>query len=115
MSAATIDLPTRIAVKVAFQSDCPPLVRLRLGDPVALLPLLHYTLLRFSKHVAQCIARAGYQVSDRASRCCTCKVTFKCLTSTKLLGARRFRARQTNALWRRLSSFCVTVWVFAQS
>lgn len=35
---------------------------LRLGDPVALLPLLHFTLLKFSRHVAQCIHKAGYEV-----------------------------------------------------
>ena len=37
-------------------------LRLRLGDPVALLPLLHFILLKFSRHVAQCIHKAGYEV-----------------------------------------------------
>ncbi len=36
--------------------------RLKLGDPAALLPILHHILLRFSRHVAQCIAKAGFEV-----------------------------------------------------
>jgi hypothetical protein len=36
--------------------------RLRLGDPVVLLPILHFVILKFSRHVAQCVHKAGYQV-----------------------------------------------------
>ncbi|KAL6745505.1 Centrosomal spindle body, CEP44-domain-containing protein, partial [Haematococcus lacustris] len=38
---------------------------LRLGDPVALLPLLHFVLLKFSRHVAQCIHKAGYELQGK--------------------------------------------------
>lgn len=36
--------------------------RLRLGDPVALLPLLNFALLKFSKHVARTIVQSGFEV-----------------------------------------------------
>ncbi len=36
--------------------------RLKLGDPAALLPLLHFVLLKFSRHVATTVAAAGYEV-----------------------------------------------------
>lgn len=35
---------------------------LRIGDPVASLPLLNYVLLKYSKHVAQAINKAGFEV-----------------------------------------------------
>ncbi len=49
--------------------------RLRLGDPVAFLPLLSFTLLKFSRHVARFILRNGYEVSTAAvsrtgHKCC---------------------------------------------
>jgi hypothetical protein len=37
-------------------------VGVRLGDPVAFLPLLHFCLLQFSKHVALAIVNTGIQV-----------------------------------------------------
>ena len=39
--------------------------RLRLGEPLAVLPLLHYTLLQYSRHVAARIVQLGYQVRIR--------------------------------------------------
>lgn len=36
--------------------------RLKLGEPAASLPLLHYVLLGFSHHVATAVAQAGYEV-----------------------------------------------------
>jgi hypothetical protein len=42
--------------------------RLRLGDPVALLPLLNFSLLKFSKHVARSISQAGFEVRGPARR-----------------------------------------------
>ena len=36
--------------------------RLRTGDPAALLPIIHYVLLRFSRHVALDVAASGYEV-----------------------------------------------------
>lgn len=35
--------------------------RLRTGDPAAILPVLHYVLLRFSRHVALDVAASGYE------------------------------------------------------
>lgn len=37
--------------------------RLRLGDPLAVLPLLSYALLKYSKYVATHILKLGYQVT----------------------------------------------------
>jgi centrosomal protein CEP44 len=42
-----------------------PAHRLRLGEPLAILPLLHYTLLKYSRHVAGKIVQLGYQVGSR--------------------------------------------------
>lgn len=36
--------------------------RLRTGDPAAILPIIHYVLLRFSRHVALDVAASGYEV-----------------------------------------------------
>ncbi|KAK3240527.1 hypothetical protein CYMTET_49635 [Cymbomonas tetramitiformis] len=38
----------------------------REGDPTALLPLLHYVLLGFSKHVARFLADSGYELLAKA-------------------------------------------------
>lgn len=40
------------------------LYSVRLGDPVALLPLMNHALLKFSRHVAKHIAQCGFEVSD---------------------------------------------------
>ncbi len=40
--------------------SCGP--RLRLGDPVALLPILSFALLKFSRHVARFVVRSGFEV-----------------------------------------------------
>ncbi|EFJ49378.1 hypothetical protein VOLCADRAFT_89740 [Volvox carteri f. nagariensis] len=48
------------AIKCAANVDE---VGLRLGDPVALLPLLNFTLLKFSRHVARFIVRHGFEPS----------------------------------------------------
>lgn len=37
-------------------------VGLRLGDPIASLPLLNHVLLKSSKHVAHTVAQSGYEV-----------------------------------------------------
>ena len=42
-------------------TECAPR-SLRLGDPVAFLPVLHFALLKFSKHVALAIVTTGVQV-----------------------------------------------------
>ncbi|KAK9810129.1 hypothetical protein WJX72_005236 [[Myrmecia] bisecta] len=38
---------------------------IRLGDPVALLPLLNYVLVKFSRHVAQAIVSNGYELHGK--------------------------------------------------
>lgn len=43
------------------------LCSVRLGDPVALLPLMNHALLKFSRHVAKHIAQCGFEVSDVAA------------------------------------------------
>jgi hypothetical protein len=37
--------------------------RLSLGDPLAALPVLHFALLKYSRHVAAYILQKGVQVS----------------------------------------------------
>ena len=45
--------------------------RLRTGDPAAILPIIHYVLLRFSRHVALDVAASGYEVRQKKRpRCC---------------------------------------------
>ncbi|KAG2435127.1 hypothetical protein HXX76_007212 [Chlamydomonas incerta] len=43
-------------------------VGLRLGDPVALLPLLSFTLLKFSRHVARYIVRNGFELAGKTDQ-----------------------------------------------
>ncbi|GAX81755.1 hypothetical protein CEUSTIGMA_g9183.t1 [Chlamydomonas eustigma] len=42
--------------------------RLKLGDPASLLPLFHFVLLRFSRHVATCITSAGYELQGKTDQ-----------------------------------------------
>ncbi|GIL45501.1 hypothetical protein Vafri_2721 [Volvox africanus] len=43
-------------------------VGLRLGDPVALLPLFNFTLLKFSRHVARFIVRHGFELAGKTDQ-----------------------------------------------
>ncbi|KAG2501080.1 hypothetical protein HYH03_000898 [Edaphochlamys debaryana] len=43
-------------------------VGLRLGDPVALLPLLSFALLKFSRHVARFIVRSGFELAGKTDQ-----------------------------------------------
>lgn len=49
-----------------------PACRLRLGEPLAALPLLHYVLLDFSRHVRayalSCNVQVGWLLSQAATR-----------------------------------------------
>ncbi|KAK9846472.1 hypothetical protein WJX81_004822 [Elliptochloris bilobata] len=38
---------------------------LRTGDPAAILPIIHYVLLRFSRHVALDVAASGYELQGK--------------------------------------------------
>jgi hypothetical protein len=48
-----------------FQAIYVYLCRAREGSPAAVLPVLHYVILGFSKHVARFIAEKGYEVCCR--------------------------------------------------
>ncbi|GIL72177.1 hypothetical protein Vretimale_340 [Volvox reticuliferus] len=43
-------------------------VGLRLGDPVALLPLFNFTLLKFSRHVARFIVQHGFELAGKTDQ-----------------------------------------------
>ncbi|MEW5302425.1 MAG: hypothetical protein WDW36_005212 [Sanguina aurantia] len=43
-------------------------VGVRLGDPVALLPLLNHSLLKFSRHVAKHITQCGFELSGKTDQ-----------------------------------------------
>lgn len=44
------------------------LCRAKLGMPAALLPVLNYVLLKFSRHVAHQLASSGYEVCLQLSQ-----------------------------------------------
>lgn len=56
--------PTRyVCVYLMLLTVC-CLGRMRLGDPAAFLPVLHYCMVKFSRHVASEIAAGGFEVSQ---------------------------------------------------
>ncbi|KAK9864308.1 hypothetical protein WJX84_011209 [Apatococcus fuscideae] len=55
----------RELVQIRFQGDL-DVVGMRLGDPAAFLPVLHYCMVKFSRHVASDIAAGGLELQGKS-------------------------------------------------